>query len=951
MSGDATPDAPLDARLVAWMAALLLVDEHARLIESGADSDARVPLAKVFVDLSATRCVGRLPTKGSALLELVGIGDGSAEAVRPMWLLLGGPGAGKSTVTAMAAQIQRALCVSARPEAVPKTLQERVGAVIDGLRSAAASRVALAAEGALPVRVNLPAFARRLADSRGAEAGDALFEHLAATMSADLRAVGHDAECRAAEMRAMLRAAGRVIWLFDGLDEVPTGDLRAAVSRALHEVIAVRRPGDRAVVTTRPQGYGGEFDDFPTMELDALEWLAAMDFCERLVKATGRPVEERELRETLTREFNRPEVQALARSPLHAAIVASFIERQDELPRSRWVLFERYFNVLFDRELRKLSAAGVKSEQRARILELHARAGLALHVRAQAQPAATLSVRELRAMMVVFYQEEDPDEEHAEEKAGQLLRFASERLVLLLRVVEGGYAFGIRPLQEFFAARALWTLDAATLRKRLDAVVVAPHWANVVALLASGAAVVAVDAMSWGAASVLVEVCEALNDGADPLRRTAPLAFTDAHAWEDDYHFAPPHIAMQPPTPSPPRLLSIDALTNVRLFRDTPIVGAPFPTPAPDRGQWIVLIGENGVGKTTLLRALALALVSPEVAAKQLHSRLPLVRNGGPASIALTLSSGLYRAEVSRVDGGSTETVNLVGDPPSERPWVVGYGVRRGGALGEEGRIVDWALEGNLHTLFERQPALVVAQDWLLKLDRRVQRERAQAQGGAAAPNTPASDLWNAVVNALKRALEVTDITAGDDDVVYIEHGDFGRVRLESLSDGYLSTAGWIVDLIARWVRQREAEGDLLVGDILGQMTGLVLVDEVDLHLHPRWQMRVIDDLRRIFPRLTFVVTTHNPLTLQGARPGEVFVMSRGDGGRITLLQRDIQPGHDIDRVLLEQFGIEHTFDRETREWLREHRRLMVAGTPPRTRGAANWSGSWPSGSAPLGMR
>ena len=1556
MSGDDRPNVSLDARLVAWVAASLLADEHARLIESGVDREARVPLARVFVDLIATRCLGRCPTKGSALRELVRSDargeEGEPETTQPLWLLLGGAGAGKSTVTAMAAQLLRATWVTAQPDAVPVVLREHVEAVIAGLRAAWSPMLAEAAQ-ALPVRVNLPTFAHRLVGTRTEPTAAALYDHLAAAMGADLRAAGQDVECNGAEMRAMVQTAGRIAWLFDGLDEVPAGDARAAVSRVVHEVIAARRQGDRVLVTTRPQGYGGEFDDLPAMELDPLDWLKARIFCERLVKAMGRPVDAHELDVTLTREFQRPEVRALASSPLHAAIVASFIERQDELPRARWELFDRYFHVLFDREQRKLNAVGVKSEHRGKVFELHARAGLALHVRAQAQPSSTLAVRELRAMMVALYQEDGLDEEHADERASQLLRFASERLVLLLRVSEGGYAFGIRPLQEFFAARALWTLDAATLRVRLDAVATSSHWANVLTLLASGAAVMAVDVLSRRAAMSLVEVCRALNEGVlggaatarcmlgsrlaiallrevdayagpwllDPLwkealriadapvqrdalewvrksdvsgrgegvsavwddneevhirlgllacrgagasnerrredllaraeqrmgggegerwaawhlllpalgddvpdavrivlahppttldeaqsfvratlvftfsarvprivrelaqalpnwftpgrlykvqyapwqdddawppalriaallrraaqrefsvlflaskfwaeamkvvplaglpddiwkqigalastgiphahvwtkvaafhrdptsasladllvdleaealtelnhcrrafawplaaclahvddatqldalvtalrtgvmgdieawldaesrwretpaldattwaswvaapgpwrpgekappitythfsrrrfepaptpehyhdtilgalasqgilarraiwaaeltlsefhrmdiwtagvpyeiasrfqdvpasmqastltavdamipdldatcsddwlqlldargrrglttlhdgrrptldgraarnllhiarhvtnhperwglaqvliallfcvpdapldsltfrtpavgvsahgaawwsllallssplddvaaamavlrgthegkpfdyrnalarilafrtrdparteklllaaldiahdddfltresllgsllahlRRTAPLAFTDASAWEDTFHFAPPHIAMQPAPASPPCLRSIDALTNLRLFRETPLVGSPFPTPSPDRGQWVVVLGENGVGKTTLLRALALALVSPEVASKQLHSRLPLVRNGGPASLGFTLSTGTYRVEVSRVDGGATESVTLVGDPPSERPWVVGYGVRRGGALGEEGRVVDWATEGNLHTLFERQPALVVAQDWLLKLDRRVQRERAQALASGSSTSTPAGDLWNAVVAALKRALELLDVTAGDDDVVYIEHRDFGRVRLESLSDGYLATAGWIVDLIARWVRQREADGDLLVGDILGQMTGLVLIDEIDLHLHPRWQMRVIDDVRRIFPRLSFVVTTHNPLTLQGARPGEVFVMSWGDGARIGLQQRNIQPGHDIDRVLLEQFGIEHTFDRETREWLSEHRQLMVAGAAP----------------------
>jgi predicted ATP-binding protein involved in virulence len=112
-------------------------------------------------------------------------------------------------------------------------------------------------------------------------------------------------------------------------------------------------------------------------------------------------------------------------------------------------------------------------------------------------------------------------------------------------------------------------------------------------------------------------------------------------------------------------------------------------------------------------------------------------------------------------------------------------------------------------------------------------------------------------------------------------------------------------------------------------MTGIVLIDEIDLHLHPIWQMHIIDDVRRLFPRLSFVVTTHNPLTLQGARAGEIFIMRRRDGGQIELTQRDIRPGHDVDRVLLEQFGILYTFDQETRALLERHRALLGRGAAP----------------------
>src|SRR5262249_32316072 len=55
----------------------------------------------------------------------------------------------------------------------------------------------------------------------------------------------------------------------------------------------------------------------------------------------------------------------------------------------------------------------------------------------------------------------------------------------------------------------------------------------------------------------------------------------------------------------------------------------------------------------------------------------------------------------------------------------------------------------------------------------------------------------------------------------------------------------------------------------------------------------------------------------------------RGDGGRIELTQRDIQPGHDVDRVLLEQFGIAYTFDHGTRTLLEQHRAVLERGAAP----------------------
>ena len=91
-------------------------------------------------------------------------------------------------------------------------------------------------------------------------------------------------------------------------------------------------------------------------------------------------------------------------------------------------------------------------------------------------------------------------------------------------------------------------------------------------------------------------------------------------------------------------------------------------------------------------------------------------------------------------------------------------------------------------------------------------------------------------------------------------------IALESLSDGYrsvLAMAAHLMSLIeGRWDRTEDAEG-------------IVLIDELENHLHPRWRMRILWALRGAFPRIQFVVSTHDPLCLRSARSGEVVVLHR----------------------------------------------------------------------------
>jgi AAA domain, putative AbiEii toxin, Type IV TA system len=167
------------------------------------------------------------------------------------------------------------------------------------------------------------------------------------------------------------------------------------------------------------------------------------------------------------------------------------------------------------------------------------------------------------------------------------------------------------------------------------------------------------------------------------------------------------------------------------------------------------------------------------------------------------------------------------------------------------------------------------------------------------------------------------------------------RVPLSALSDGYLTTLGWLVDFLARWLEYARRNDYEIGPGFAAEMPAVVLVDEIDLHLHPRWQMRVVPALARTFPRTTFIATTHNPLTLSGMvgderMRGAVHIIKERADGNLEIIQRDLEPGMSADEVLThEWFGLRSTLDRDTLELLDEHRALLrqdVAEDHPRRR-------------------
>jgi predicted ATP-binding protein involved in virulence len=141
-------------------------------------------------------------------------------------------------------------------------------------------------------------------------------------------------------------------------------------------------------------------------------------------------------------------------------------------------------------------------------------------------------------------------------------------------------------------------------------------------------------------------------------------------------------------------------------------------------------------------------------------------------------------------------------------------------------------------------------------------------QGGQPSPTYTA--VSKALIGCIEGASDLYfDANMGE---VIVEIEGQSRQPFNNLSDGQRSMLAMAGDIAQKAVTLNPHLGE----SALDETPGVVLIDELDLHLHPKWQRHVIEDLRRIFPRIQFFASTHSPFLIQSLRSGEELVMLDG---------------------------------------------------------------------------
>lgn len=146
-----------------------------------------------------------------------------------------------------------------------------------------------------------------------------------------------------------------------------------------------------------------------------------------------------------------------------------------------------------------------------------------------------------------------------------------------------------------------------------------------------------------------------------------------------------------------------------------------------------------------------------------------------------------------------------------------------------------------------------------------------------------------------------------------IVHGPWGGMPFHALGDGYRGTAGWVLDLIGYALKATRWED-------AKQLSGIVFIDEVDEHLHPRWQKTIIPTLKKLLPQIQFIATTHSPLTLVNTAPGEVVAtVLRNAVATIDPMPLPATQGKSVNELLVgEWFGLTSALDKRSEDLLRK---------------------------------
>lgn len=296
-----------------------------------------------------------------------------------------------------------------------------------------------------------------------------------------------------------------------------------------------------------------------------------------------------------------------------------------------------------------------------------------------------------------------------------------------------------------------------------------------------------------------------------------------------------------------------------------------------------IIIGQNAIGKTTLLQATALGLLqenSPDkdnryeqyISKDKFESTIEIVHNETTKKVRILRT----RRDVYHKDF---------------TPFLLAYGSNFFTDYRESNAIVKRMLDETIiedfaHTIFlEHTDKFWNVLSILRNLTISNYKEK------------EAKEKKRVILKTINNFLELEGYKLVEENKQFYfqKNGDKVQLSLEDLSEGYRGNVLLITDMLIKI---------LGVGWTPKTIEGIVLIDEFDKHLHPRWQSKLVNQLTTTFPKIQFIMTTHNPMSILDRDADEVTILKEVDG-EIIAERKQGTKDIDVSSVLLEYFNVD----------------------------------------------
>ena len=318
-------------------------------------------------------------------------------------------------------------------------------------------------------------------------------------------------------------------------------------------------------------------------------------------------------------------------------------------------------------------------------------------------------------------------------------------------------------------------------------------------------------------------------------------------------------------------------LENVRCFKSLELdfcceLDESSEPTSEELRKWTILLGGNGTGKSTVLRAAALVTCGSSALADVFGGADEWIRfgedsctisaviqnqKGEERNISITVGRKDSVHEVITNANKSLEELDNALDHSNRNYFVSGYGASRrlssGKGINSRGSHYRSSRANSIASLFDREALLNPLESWAMELD---------YESNGAAMKTVTS-----VLDSFLPDLKFKKIDKKNKKLLF--NTPDGVVPLSQLSDGYQNVAAWAGDLLYRINFVFEDYSKPL------ETRGLLIIDEIDLHLHPQWQRSIIGFLQNNLPNMQFLITTHSAVTAQQANAGELQYLIR----------------------------------------------------------------------------